>query len=284
MTSQTFLDPDLETRFNRDGYVVVPLLDADALRAVEGVYRDADPKLAEPFYTSMWSDDVAYRGRVNAAVKGALAGPVARFLDGFEAFVAGFFVKHADPREGAVVLHQDWSYGEESVSPTVVVWCPLRDVGPEDGCLGVIPGSHRIWDIIRPNGRDEATLPYVGHEDFLFDRCGVELPLRAGEAVLYDARLLHASRVNRSGRVRVAAGSASLRRGAQLKHYFTADPERMEHYDVPWDFYWRDVRPGERPTHPEARRHEDVPYQHPRHSREQLLALCERARAACAAP
>lgn len=274
--ARIFRDESLEQTFLTQGFVVVPFLDAPTLARLREIYEAVDPCLDEPFYTSMWSDSEAYRGRVNREVEAVLAPPFRRWVKDFEPFASGFLVKH--PRAGSSVpLHQDWSYTDEDHDPVVIAWCPLRDVDHDDGCLAVVPGSHALWTHARPNGQDEPWMPYTGHEDSLASRYAVELPMRAGDAVLYDPRLLHASRDNTSGRLRVAAGVATAPRGAQLMHYFIAGGDVLERYAVPWDFYWRLVRPGERPTHPDVRRLDDVRVERPSRDPAALREVCERS-------
>lgn len=102
------------------------------------------------------------------------------------------------PRSGrrwAADWHQDSEFWDIAPDFGVSAWIALEDAGPSSGCLEALPGSH---------GR---SLPHVAAEGSRFDRraeppqgAPVTLPCRAGEFVLFDGRLLHRSRPNRSDR------------------------------------------------------------------------------------
>lgn len=104
--------------------------------------------------------------------------------------------------------HQDWVFWNDPLSlapwPQVVALnYYLTDTSVENGCLRVIPGSHRkrfpLHDRIVPAHEEGAR--YVSEDDpvmFSEDPDQVLLPVRAGDLVLLDARTLHAAGRNRT--------------------------------------------------------------------------------------
>lgn len=112
-----------------------------------------------------------------------------------------FVTKLADAEDehSDIPWHQDNGYGRLDPMTDVTVWVPLVDTDERNGCLRVIPGSHRggllehaaagINPVLREarcRGRD------------------VGLPLAAGEGVAFSGLTLHASGPNRSGAPRPA--------------------------------------------------------------------------------
>jgi ectoine hydroxylase-related dioxygenase (phytanoyl-CoA dioxygenase family) len=76
----------------------------------------------------------------------------------------------------------------------------LTDTRPENGCLRVIPGSHlarhALHDVMTDGhkhlrGADDLSLP-----EFSDWPDAIDVPVHAGDAVLGDARLLHAAHAN----------------------------------------------------------------------------------------
>ena len=77
----------------------------------------------------------------------------------------------------------------------------LVDTSPENGCLRVIPGSHRkegkVWDVLRGNNHlSEDAKSDLGSE--IFSAPGVDVPMKAGDLLLGASRLLHGTHKNAS--------------------------------------------------------------------------------------
>lgn len=104
--------------------------------------------------------------------------------------------------------HYDWFAWQDARSyapepPQLFAMYYLSDTTPANGCLRVIPGSHRahnpLHDLLgHPHSpslsevRDPADPAFGDRAD------EVEVPVRAGDLVLGDARLLHAAHANSS--------------------------------------------------------------------------------------
>lgn len=105
--------------------------------------------------------------------------------------------------------HQDKAYFDlRPGAPVVGFWLALDDTDPENGCMHVIPGSHRAGPAVHFNRRD-------------FQICDTDVrrgevtavPLRAGGCLVFDGLMHHGTPMNRSSR----------RRWALQFHYAPAD-------------------------------------------------------------
>src|SRR5947209_6647263 len=91
-------------------------------------------------------------------------------------------------------------------------WGPLVDVDDESGNLALLPGSHRLGNI------ETGGVPrfYEPYGEQLKPLCA-SFPLKAGEAVLFDNRVLHWSHPNAGSEarpvLRTVAAPADSRRG-----------------------------------------------------------------------
>lgn len=243
----TLRDPQHQAQFDQRGYVVVPLLDAEQVAQLQSGYERLESRLADGFYSSLWSQDAGYRAGVNALIAAALADSAARYLANYRLVLGNFAVKQAVPAS-VVPLHQDWSFVDETRFASVTIWSPLIDTNHQVGCLAVVPGSHRFCDNLRPNGQgDAACSPYAPLAQEIVEHHLLELPLRAGEGVIYHSRLLHYSGPNRGAVPRVAVVGVGIPQEAQLRHYYRVSPREVETYAVAEDFYWREAQLGERP-------------------------------------
>jgi phytanoyl-CoA hydroxylase len=104
---------------------------------------------------------------------------------------------------GAVPWHQDRSYWPDAnANPVITVWIPLVDATLENGCLHIIPGTHRSG---LHNHHKEG---YTGtgytelDSEFVKTDRAVAIPLEAGGAILFNDRCIHMSTPNRSTTVR----------------------------------------------------------------------------------
>jgi phytanoyl-CoA hydroxylase len=93
--------------------------------------------------------------------------------------------------------HQDDAYGPVEPSPYLTVWIALSDAYEENGCLSVLPGSHR-------DGLREHVDSDFGLSGYSLDAedQGVLVPVAKGGAVAMWSTMLHKSGANRSNSVR----------------------------------------------------------------------------------
>jgi hypothetical protein len=234
--SLAFHDERLEADFARQGYVVTPLLDSGEVRALRAAYERLHVPGAKGFHASMHFAERGYREAVFETVARALDGPVRRRLPGHRLRIANFVVKEPSAPESLVPLHQDFSFVDETVFRTVLVWCPLVDVGADNGCLGIVPGSHRLPGAFRACDDPH---PFKGILRPLLDGYLRKLPMRAGDAVFYDGRLLHGSRPNQTPERRVTAACVLTPPEAPLLHGHRISPTDVEQFAVDEAFFRR---------------------------------------------
>jgi phytanoyl-CoA hydroxylase len=112
--------------------------------------------------------------------------------------------------------HQDESHIPTRDRSLTAVWIALDDATVENGCLWVIPGSHRAG-VLHPvreqhDPRYDCTDEAFGYAHREEDAVPVELP--AGSALVFDGHLLHRSLPN--------TGRHGMRR-ALVTHYMSAE-------------------------------------------------------------
>jgi non-heme Fe2+,alpha-ketoglutarate-dependent halogenase len=108
------------------------------------------------------------------------------------------------PGDGKVVSwHQDASYWPFTPAHTVTLWLAVDDADRENGCMQVIPGTHKLGPLeFDLSGADEnSVLPQKikGVENYGAPVC---FELKAGEISLHADMLVHGSEPNNSTRRR----------------------------------------------------------------------------------
>lgn len=116
-----------------------------------------------------------------------------------------------------VPWHQDGQYWPIRPRATVTVWIALDDVSRANGCMCVIPGSHRLGEFSHVlSEREDLVLNNVLDDPRLDLTQACDVELEAGQLSLHDANLVHGSPPNRSTRRR--AGFA-IRYMPSTSHY-----------------------------------------------------------------
>ena len=210
------------------GYVVVP--DVFPVAELEEIDREIDRLLEEPGNDAggihpTWIFQVARRSE--------LAGRFAedeRLLALVEGVVEPGLAIHSTklvpkpPHSDDVChWHQDEAFyfrpdDAQTLSRTrMSVWVPLQDSHERNGCLWVVPGSHR-WGIDPYHMVDTGQCRKVIDREAYANEHAVALPVRAGSVVLFSAWLWHHSKNNQTDRVRrafiVSYQEATVAKGA----------------------------------------------------------------------
>lgn len=99
-----------------------------------------------------------------------------------------------------VPWHQDGHYWPIRPLATCTVWIALDASTVENGCLRVIPGSHRegrLYDHLTED-RDDVVLTQKVRDDLFDIRQAVDVELEPGQMSMHDVYMIHGSNPNRS--------------------------------------------------------------------------------------
>ena len=109
------------------------------------------------------------------------------------------------PRSTAIChWHQDNAYyNAHALSKTrMSTWIPLIDVNEENGCLWVVPGSHKAG--VSEHGQFGGQCPQsIGPSDMVAEGA-IPCPVKAGSILLFSSNLWHHSKGNKTDQVRRA--------------------------------------------------------------------------------
>lgn len=217
----------------QSGFTTVHLLPPDTVAELRGHLDRLELDASHGFFASSNDLEGATARSVADRITELAAPHLRRFLPDHEPFLASFLSKGRD-HGSAVSFHQDLTYTDERHARTIVAWIPLCDVDARNGAVAVVPGSHRWTTGCRAGGRQP--LPTEPHQDALTAMAQV-MPLAAGDALLYDAALVHGSDANPTDAGRPAVGIALAPRGAPLVHVHRADDGALTAWSVDADFY-----------------------------------------------
>jgi hypothetical protein len=235
--SPIFKNEQLDKQLSDKGYIIADsLLDKEEIKRLYDFATSHDSHYSSAFHTTHFSTDTSYKKEVHNLISQAVSPKVEKLLQNFKPIFGNLMIKMPDPSV-TMPLHADWCYVDEKRTRSLAVWIPLVDTNIENGCIGVVEGSHRVTNIIRgPNIKQSSSL----ETDAIWaEKYGKLIPMKAGDAFIYDHALLHFSPANKSGKIRPALNLSMVPQDTEIIHYCIPDgAENMEKYIVTSaDFY-----------------------------------------------
>jgi len=128
------------------------------------------------------------------------------------------------PGSKGQAAHQDFYYIKNEPRSMIAAWIALERVDEENGCLWVIPGSHKLG--LLPHG---AVKNLDEHEHWTHETEGVDLSkeipvvMEKGDILFFHELLVHSSSKNRS---------KDRWRRSYVCHYIRHDSEVTERSDL----------------------------------------------------
>lgn len=195
-----------QAAYDRDGFVApIDIFSADEAAAIRAALEEAE---------QVWPDELAGANRNNAHYVLPVLDQIthdSRILDavqdviGPDILVAGttLFIKEPETK-GFISWHQDARYIGLEPHDWVTGWLAISDVNEENGCMRMIPGSHKapLIEHVDTFGEDNLltrgqTVPDVD------EAAAVAVPLKPGQLSLHHPRIVHGSGPNMSGERRI---------------------------------------------------------------------------------
>jgi chlorinating enzyme len=194
-------------RYREDGVLFpVPALEPGALARFRAAFDAVATMLGEdrrPERFGQWH--LCFRWAYDLVLHPAILDAVEELL-GPDILVHSTTAFAKPPRSPQFVSwHQDGYYWGLDAPRLVSVWVALSESTPENGCLRVVPGSHRgAWldHAIRPHEHNMlgTGLNVAAEVD---ESRAIDVRLRAGEMSLHHVDLVHGSEPNRSDGPRI---------------------------------------------------------------------------------
>ncbi len=206
-------------QFHTQGYIKnLPLLDPQSTKTLQKQFMefvDMVPDTVDIYRVNNWHKANRWfyeLGRTPAILDYVedLLGP------NFNQWAGGFFIKFPHD-ESTVPWHQDARYWPLEPRDTVTVWLAVFDTDRDNGCMRVVPGSHRWGDLEHREIADSPRWEEVSEaearknkyvlwqevdpDSFTEDQAA-DIDLKAGEISLHDDDLIHGSTGNPSDRMR----------------------------------------------------------------------------------
>jgi len=99
------------------------------------------------------------------------------------------------PGGDGIPWHQDTAYFDVEPPVTVTAWIALTEATVDNGCLQMIPGTHREH-VPHIESESNSHFDLVAEPEYVPEKRALDIELSPGEAVLFNERVLHRSHPN----------------------------------------------------------------------------------------
>ena len=135
--------PTIDGELSRDGFARLFLFDAERCARLTEIWRVFAARHCGGFSSTVLINDAGMRTDIHRALLPDVETATKAALSDYRVVFCGFVNK--DPGSTMLMpLHQAITMTDESRRPAISLWAPLIDVDVANGCLVIVPGSHRL--------------------------------------------------------------------------------------------------------------------------------------------
>jgi ectoine hydroxylase-related dioxygenase (phytanoyl-CoA dioxygenase family) len=233
-------DRGLEMKMQRDGYAVVDFIDEKLICNLKAIYLDnfSSRQTNTGRFTTMENMNPERRRYFHELILTKIKLPLQKYFQDYQVPIASFFTKYALSR-GDLEWHNDSSLLLNAhLEPHYAIWCPLLDVDQHNGALCVVEKSHKFGNALILS---DLPWPYADLVN-IFEEKKKVLQIKAGQAVIFDIRLIHHATPNNSNEDRICF---SLRLTHHKSAYYnliceSANKNQVSVFKETEDIYLRD--------------------------------------------
>ena len=139
-----FKSEENQMLFEKQGFVVIPMLDIKGLKTLDVIFNDLNKILPkEGFFSGGYSADLEYKRNSSNRISEVMEPYVDKLLTNYKVYGSTFVYK-MPTRNSELGPHQDWTIVDEDNYFSLNCWVPLTDITRQNGPMYVLPGSHFI--------------------------------------------------------------------------------------------------------------------------------------------
>ena len=229
---------DLQQKLNNKGFIKINLLPDITVKELLEVYNHY-PNPKNNYFGFHVTLDLTAQDTISL-ISGKITSLIQTYTDKYfidYRFISPRFAVKEPTANSDIPPHQDWSFVDESRYQSYNLWIALTPSTIENGTLGFLKGSHNVLSNYRATPLPIFHVPF---HDYAYDLIN-ELEfvtLEPGEALLFNSRIIHASKPNKSNAARVNIASEITSKNAELKHYYLSpNNQKIEQYAIDADFF-----------------------------------------------
>lgn len=229
---------NLQQQLDNSGFIKINLLPDVTVKELLEVYRQY-PNAKNNYFGFHVTLDLQAQDTIRM-ISGKIAALIQPYTDTYFAdyrFISPRYAVKESTANSDIPPHQDWSFVDESLYQSYNLWIALTPSTAENGTLGFLKGSHNVLNNYRATPLPIFHVPF---HDYAYELSSEleYVPLEPGEALLFNSRVIHASRPNKSHSPRINIATEITSKDAELKHYYLSPKHRkIEQYAIDADFF-----------------------------------------------
>ena len=209
----------MQKQFNERGFVKVSLLNEDQVQDLNDFFilnREEHFTIDKLHHTTTDTENLLLINHVDDKIKSILLPELEKILVSFKPLASCFHIK----KQGAgseTGVHQDPTFVDEQNFCSANVWVALQDTNEKNGNLFFISGSNHAITSLR------VTPSFPSYYDSfreIMPKLAVHVPLKKGEAVIFNNATIHGATENLSDEIRLAATLLICSERAQWLLYY----------------------------------------------------------------
>ncbi len=196
-----FKDKALEGHFREHGYCLVQLLEPSDIKRLEEIYYANRIEEQPAIERTTNTKNIELSRNVNRLAGEVITNRLNEYLLNYRKLLSAFIAK-IPGKPSKMRLHQDPTFVDETRFKALNAWSPLVDVDETNGAVWIVPHSDKFFPGFRGQPAKEFEFDAIAGQ--VMNKLGQMVPMKAGQALIYDASLFHFSFENASGKIRIA--------------------------------------------------------------------------------
>jgi ectoine hydroxylase-related dioxygenase (phytanoyl-CoA dioxygenase family) len=232
-----FKNPQHQEDYNRNGYVLIDYLNPTEVADILRVFNELTTWFHEGFMSSVYAPAEEYKRNMDKLLEPYAQKLVNELMPNYQVVISTLMVKGVG-ENSAMYPHQDWTLVDENQYASFNIWIPLVDVDWQNGAMSIMKGGHKMPFTIRGSNIPDA----LSNKSLFTPDKLTYMPMKAGQALIYDHRCIHVSPPNQTNQKRPACAIGIVPKEVEVFHYFY-DPAShlLTKYMANKDFYFSHV-------------------------------------------
>lgn len=229
-----FKDPELQARFERDGYIRHEIFTDEQIEQLHSAYESLGIETPSNFSNTCLTEDAALKFKVKQIAMPLFQPVIDRLFIDCKSLTYNFLAKGKSD-DNHLDFHQDWSFVDESAGHvSMTIWCPLVATSHLNGNLLVVPRTHKLPRV--PRQAPHSDTPYSQWRKE-YESLAIALPTKLGEAIIFDLAVFHGSTSNVTNEIRLIIASLVIPIEAQPVLFYDTEPGEVAVCEVDEDFF-----------------------------------------------
>lgn len=233
-----FKEERLQKELLREGIVKIPLLNQKQVNYLQAFIENETqmPSLTKEygFIGGVCINDKKEKKTINNEIEKIVLPLLNNVIADFKALVYSVLGKGIGS-SSELEIHQDWSVVDESKHDSYSLWVPLIDCTLKNGAIHAVKGSHLEFNNYRGG-----SIPSLFEDKKLAKKYLDKMTLvevKAGEALIFNQRLVHFSPPNKSDQIRYSIISSLVPKEADVLLYYKNNDNNISAYKMNDNFF-----------------------------------------------